>query len=108
MLIGSGVVLALSAGHNVVGSGEWVLTTSNAGQNFYIGNNALNLKGQYTRLPFVDPNPKYEERGFAREAHRRTGVELTPTEVSRYWFGQGLDWIRANPGDWLVLTGKKV
>lgn len=108
LLAGSILLIGATAVRNRVVGGEWILTTSNAGQNFYIGNNALNHNGQYTRLPFVDPNPKYEERDFAREARHRLGRELTPSEVSRYWFRQALDWIRANPGDWAGLTWKKL
>jgi 4-amino-4-deoxy-L-arabinose transferase-like glycosyltransferase len=111
-------VIALSAGcllvlgatglRNRIVGGEWILTTSNAGQNFYIGNNALNETGRYTRLPFVDPNPKYEERDFAREARRRTGREMTVAETSRFWFGEARSWIADNPGAWLRLVWLKL
>jgi tetratricopeptide (TPR) repeat protein len=93
---------------NRVVGGEWILTTSNAGQNFFIGNNPLSTDGEYQPLPFVGANPKYEERDFAREAQRRTGLSLSPAQLSRFWFGQAWTWIRAHPGDWLRLTWVKL
>jgi Tfp pilus assembly protein PilF len=100
--------VAPAAVHNRVAGGQWILTTSNAGQNFYIGNNPLNASGEYEPLPFVDPNPRHEERGFALEARRRTGRELTPGETSRYWLSEGLRWIRDDPGAWARLTWRKL
>jgi len=107
LALGAILVLALSTIHNRIAGDEWIITTSNAGQNFYLGNNALNDTGQYARLPFVDPNPLHEERDFASEAMRRTGTDLSPGQRSRYWFGEGLDWIGSDPGGWLRLTIKK-
>ena len=108
LLLGSGVVLGASAVRNRVAGGHWVLTTSNAGQNFFIGNNPFNTTGEYAPLPFVDSNPKHEERDFVREAERLAGRSLNPREVSRFWLGEALRWIRENPGDWLRLTGRKL
>jgi hypothetical protein len=67
------MVITLTAVRNRIAGGHWVLTTAKGGQNFYIGNNPENVTGEYTVLPFVDPNPKYEERDFAREAEHRPG-----------------------------------
>ena len=94
--------------HNRIAGGEWILTTSNAGQNFYIGNNPLNSSGEYQWLPFVDPNPKYEERDFAREAERRSGRKLGAAQTSRFWFSAALSWIRKEPAAWLRLSWRKL
>jgi 4-amino-4-deoxy-L-arabinose transferase-like glycosyltransferase len=107
LLLGCAVVLAPSAIRNRVVGSEWVLTTANAGQNFYIGNNALNETGEYQRLPFVDPNPKYEQRDFAQEATRRLGRPLGAREVSSYWFSEARGWITDQPGSWLHLLWLK-
>jgi tetratricopeptide (TPR) repeat protein len=106
--LGCLVVLGPTALRNRIAGGEWILTTSNAGQNFFIGNNPLNTSGEYQPLPFVGANPKFEERGFAREAQRRTGRSMSPGELSRFWFGQASAWIRAHPADWLKLTWVKL
>jgi tetratricopeptide (TPR) repeat protein len=107
-LIGASLVLAASGVHNRLAAGEWVLTTANAGQNVYLGNNALNVSGEYQWLPFVDANPKHEQRDFEREAERRTGRPMSPREVSGFWFGQAWSWIRSQPGDWLRLGWMKL
>ncbi len=59
------------------------------------------------KLAFVRPDPLYEQDDFYKEAERRLGRELVPAEVSRYWLGQGLDFIIKEPVTFLQLTGKK-
>jgi len=108
LLLGAVSVLGPTSLRNRVVGEEWILTTSNAGQNFYIGNNPDNLSGRYEKVPFVDANPKHEERGFAREAEARTGRKMTPSEVSRFWFAESWRWIRANPLDGLSLAWRKL
>ncbi|MFQ5767885.1 MAG: tetratricopeptide repeat protein, partial [Acidobacteriota bacterium] len=108
LLAGSALVLAPTALRNRLLGGEWVLTTSQGGQNFYLGNNPTNRNGRYEPLPFVGANPKYEEKGFASEARRRTGRALTPVQVSHYWLGQALRWIKRHPAAWLHLTWLKL
>jgi tetratricopeptide (TPR) repeat protein len=104
---GAGLILGACAVRNRAVSGEWVLTTAQAGQNFFIGNNPANTQGECDPLPFLRMNPKYEEHDFAAEARRRTGRELSAVERSRFWFSAGLRWIREHPGDWLRLTWRK-
>jgi len=49
------------------------------------------------------------ERLDAREvAERALGRRLTPFEVSHYWLGRGLQFIRSEPGSWLRLIGLKL
>ncbi len=98
-LFGAGVALALLpvAWRNHHLSGEWVLTTAQAGQNFYTGNNALNPYGAYGALPFVRGNPHFEEADFRAEAERRVGRALGPEEVSRFWFGEAFRHMREQP-----------
>ncbi len=105
---GTVLVLALPLAHNFAVSGELILSTANGGSNFYIGNNPSNHTGEYQQLPFVNANPKYEQRDFAAEAERRAGRALTDREASAFWFGESWKWIRAQPLDWLRLCGRKV
>ncbi|MFN8644794.1 MAG: tetratricopeptide repeat protein, partial [Candidatus Binatia bacterium] len=91
-------VVALATAHNLAASGEWVLTTANAGQNFYIGQHAGNRLGTYTPPPFVRPDPRFEEGDFRAEAARRAGHELNAAATSRFWFGEGVAAIAADPG----------
>ena len=95
----AGFLLVLSPvlwrNHHV--SGQWILTTSQAGANFYLGNNPANSTGAFSPLPFVRPSPTYEEGDFRTEAEAITGRHLTPNEASAFWFHQALDHIRQNP-----------
>jgi len=109
LLLLSGVMSALGpviARNYVVGK-ELVLTTAQAGQNFYIGHNA-DANGTYIRLPFIRPDPLHEQEDFKNEAEKRTGSSLTPPEVSHFWLQQGLDFILENPLADFKLTGKKL
>jgi 4-amino-4-deoxy-L-arabinose transferase-like glycosyltransferase len=108
LLAGVAVILGATTVRNRIVGGEWILTTSNAGQNFYIGNNPLNRTGDYEKLPFIDPNPKHEERGFAVEAERRVGREMNAKEISRFWFSEAWAWILSEPGGWMRLTWVKL
>jgi 4-amino-4-deoxy-L-arabinose transferase-like glycosyltransferase len=102
------LVLALPAMHNFAVSGELILSTSNAGANFYIGNNPTNPSGEYQELPFVNPNPKWEQRDFAREAERRAGRPLGDREISALWFREAGRFIREQPAAWLAVMARKV
>jgi len=104
---GAALVLGVTAVRNRAVSGEWVLTTAQAGQNFYLGNHPWNLRGECDPPPFLRTNPKYEEADFTAEARRRSGREMTARERSRFWFHEGLSWIRQNPDRWLHLTWLK-
>ncbi len=79
-------------------SGEWILTTSQAGPNFYTGNNPTNLSGGFWPVPFVRPHPLYEEQDFRAEAEKRAGKPLTPSEVSSFWFDESIKHITSSPG----------
>jgi 4-amino-4-deoxy-L-arabinose transferase-like glycosyltransferase len=96
------------AARNLVVGGELVLLNSQAGQNFYIGNFRGNDTGGYRAPPFLHADPRYEEEDFAREAEKELGRKLSPAEVSRYWWGRGLDEIRADPGHFVRHASRKL
>jgi hypothetical protein len=85
---------------------EFLLTTWQAGPNFYNGNGP-EATGTFADIPFVAAHPFFEADDYRREAERRTGRRLTPGEVSRFWFGQGLARWRMAPGASLRLLGLK-
>ncbi len=43
-------------------------------------------------------NPSEIWRGYAAEAERRSGTELTPPQIDGYWKSQALDFMRHHPG----------
>lgn len=84
-----------------------VAISSNGGINFYMGNHA-GSDGKSASAP--------ELPGVATEAHlasiahaeEQVGRELTSAEVSRFWFGKGLAWIRDDPSAALSLGARKL
>jgi 4-amino-4-deoxy-L-arabinose transferase-like glycosyltransferase len=101
------VILPVTIRNYAVG-GDFVLITSQAGQNFFIGNRRRNYSGTYKAPWFVTANARKEESDFRREAERRTGRSMLPSELSRYWFRQALRAIRLDPGHFTRHTTKKV
>jgi tetratricopeptide (TPR) repeat protein len=95
------------ATRNKIVSGEFHLTTSQFGPNFYIGNNET-ASGTYQPLRFGHGDPKYERQDATELAEQATGRRLTPAEVSRYWTWRALEYIWTQPGDWLELMGRKI
>ncbi len=112
LLAGLAMVLAPVAARNAWAAGELStanLISSQAGITFYQANNPR-AAGVYVFLEGEgfsgDPRRQAaEERSLAEASARRP---LTRAEVSRYWLGRGLAWIRANPGDFLVLEARKL
>jgi tetratricopeptide (TPR) repeat protein len=107
---GALLVIAPMTLRNYHVSGDIVPLTTGGGEVFYIGNNE-NADGRYTPPPFVRASASQEHEDFRIEAARRLGVpraELSRKDASDYWLAQGLAWIRANPGDFAALAGRKL
>ena len=85
----------------------FTLVSPHGGENFYIGNNPeANGLG---RMPdFARGIPELQRMDFREEASRRSGRELTPVQSSRFWFGQGLAFIRSHPLRFLKLFPVKI
>lgn len=98
--------LAPWAIRNRVVLGTFVIATPNAGQNFAMGNHA-DATGTYLPMERGRANGLEEQRAWTRAAEQALGRELSPTEVSAYYRDAALKWIRANPGAWLRLMGRK-
>ncbi len=86
---------------------EWVLITSQAGQNFYIGNHLDNDSGSYKRPAFLASTPFHEEEGFQDEAERRSGRAMGPGELSRFWFREAAGEIARDPGHFARHLARK-
>ena len=107
LVLGLALVLLPVAVRNQAVGGEFLLTTAQFGPNLYIGNNP-DADGTYRPLVFGRGDPRFERRDATQIAERELGAPLTPGQVSRYWTGRSLEYIRTRPGDWLRLTGRKV
>jgi len=87
--------------------GEFLLTTSQMGSNFFIGNNP-HARGSYEALVPDHSDPAYERDDAVRLASEAVGRILSPGEVSDYWLRESLSYIRSQPFQWIALLGKKV
>ena len=86
--------------------GEFLISTSQLGPNFYIGNNPT-ASGSYEPLVPDRGDAIYERQDAVRVASAAAGRTLSPGEVSDYWLGRAFEYIRAHPLHWLALLGKK-
>lgn len=106
LALGLALTLGLVATRNYVVGGTFALTTSQLGPNFYIGNNE-EASGLYEPLVPGHHTPVYESADATRLAERALGRELTSGEVSSYWLGRGLDFVREEPLHFLGLLAFK-
>ena len=100
------LVLGPVALRNYFIGGEFHITTSQFGPNFYIGNNP-NADGYYRPLVFGRGNAKYEQADAIAIAEAAEGRELTAGEVSAYFQNQSFEFIKNDPVGWLKLLGAK-
>ena len=90
-------------------SEELTWVTDTGGMNFFIGNHhgALGTFDVPERVP--EATDVYAQaQAFWWQAEQEVGRELTRGEVSRYWFGQGLEEIGEDPTGWLALEWTKL
>src|SRR5262249_25009908 len=103
---GLAVLLLPVAARNAHVGGGFYITTSQAGPNFYIGNNPQS-DGTYQSLRFGRGAPEYERQDATELAEHALGRTLTPGEVSSYWFDKAMDFVTSQPGAWLKLMARK-
>jgi tetratricopeptide (TPR) repeat protein len=105
--VGLSVVLLPVAVRNRLVGGEWHLTTSQFGPNFYLGNNA-GADGTAGALREGRGSVEYERQDATDLAQQAEGRTLTPREVSNYWTRQALAFIRGHTGEWMKLEARKL
>lgn len=105
--IGTLVILVPVGVRNYAVGGEFLLTTSQFGPNFYIGNHA-GASGLYEGLVAGHGNAADERDDATRLAEQSRGHKLTPGQVSSYWTGRALDFIRSQPAVWAGLMARKL
>lgn len=104
---GCAAVLLPVVVRNLAVGGEFHLTTAQFGPNLYIGNHA-GAKGTYEALVPGHGSVSDERDDATRLAQQAAGRRLSPGEVSSYWTGRALEYIRAQPLAWLGLMGRKL
>ncbi|HET7394019.1 MAG TPA: tetratricopeptide repeat protein [Candidatus Binatia bacterium] len=91
---------------NLSVGGEFKLTTSQLGPNFFIGNNPA-ADGTYNSVRDIIGEPQLEGPDARRLAERALQRSVSPGEVSSYWLGKSFEYIKTQPWDWLRLLAKK-
>jgi tetratricopeptide (TPR) repeat protein len=91
---------------NLIVGGEFKLTTSQLGANFYIGNNPA-ADGTYGSIRNIIHEIQLEGPDAKRLAERALGRALSAGEVSSYWLGRALEYVKTQPTEWLQLLGLK-
>jgi 4-amino-4-deoxy-L-arabinose transferase-like glycosyltransferase len=107
LVAGLALVLLPVAVRNGLVGGSFLPTTSQGGVNFYIGNNPQ-ADGTYQPIVPGKQIPALERREPARLAEQAAGRRLTAGEVSRYWLGRSLAWVRREPGAFARLQMRKL
>jgi len=91
-------------------TGEFIPVTTGLGINFYHGSNP-EANGFYAvpsyRGKFIGSTPEEQIRSITEIASAETGRELSPSEVSRFWFRKGLEYNREHPRRFLELLAAK-
>ena len=84
-----------------------VLLTSNGGVNFYIGNHH-EANGMF-HLPQDSGLWDHKLYVSSKEvAEQSMGMPVTPSQVSKFWFGKATEFIVSHPFEFISLTAKKM
>jgi len=97
MLLGAALCILPVTVRNAVVGGDRVLIASQAGVNFYMGNNELS-DGRTAWIPGTRATWWGGYEDAIRIAEEDEGRELRPSEVSSYWMGRGTRFLREQPG----------
>jgi 4-amino-4-deoxy-L-arabinose transferase-like glycosyltransferase len=102
------LILPFTLRNQLVGD-DLVAINSTGGANLYMGNNP---RSDGTWVPPIFPgrrvdNPLAMREAFTQAAEAETGHALKPSEVSSFWAGRALDYVVAEPLDWIALEARK-
>jgi len=106
LICGFTIILVPVGLRNKIVGGDFVLTTSQFGSNLYIGNNE-DSDGRYRPLRPDRGDWKFERQDATELAEKAMGKTLSPSEVSRYWVGRTVSYIKSETVQWIGLMGKK-
>jgi tetratricopeptide (TPR) repeat protein len=108
-----GVLLLISPVtiRNYIVGKDFVPISSQAGINFYIGNNSKTdgitpvSPAKVERIGKYKDNIWVSSEAIAQETLARN---LKPSEISSFWFGKGFEFIRTSPSAFVILFLKKI
>ena len=107
VVVGVLAMLVPVTGHNLAVSGEFIPLVWQGGLNFYLGNNPA-ADGWSATSPELRKDwwgGYYDQIAIPRE---ELGRQPLYTEISDYWTGKALEYIKGHPGAWAKLMLRKV
>ncbi len=93
---------------NYLVSNEIAITTSQAGQNLYYGNNPDSKVPYFRPLPFAHPSPFVQGIQFTIEASRKSEITLSHQESSGFWIKEVLLSAIHKPLTFIEKVGLKI
>jgi 4-amino-4-deoxy-L-arabinose transferase-like glycosyltransferase len=100
------ILVTIVAVRNYTVEKDFILITSNGGENFFIGNNEK-ANGVYSPIEGVSADIVYQNEDAIAVAQQKTGRTLKRSGVSSYWFHQGLNFIAQHPMKYMKLEWMK-
>ena len=95
---------------NYVIAKDFVLISSQGGINFYMGNNP-DADGKTAQPPArVATHGEFLDDAYLASvalAEEAKGERLKPSQVSQFWYAEGVKFILKQPGEWLKLMSRK-
>ncbi len=108
LIFGCTVAISPATIRNYFVTKDFVLISSNAGINFFIGNNEYANGLVTAEIPGLGKfGTCYDWPGIVANLEKKLGRKLKDSEVSSYFIKEGLRFIGEHPGDFLRLTLKK-
>lgn len=108
LLGGMAAIIAPVTIRNYRVSGDFVLITSNAGINLYIGNNPSARGGVVTEIPGLGKfGTCFDYPALVDNLERSQGRSFSASQVSAYFAAEAWRWIREHPLDFLKVTAWK-
>jgi 4-amino-4-deoxy-L-arabinose transferase-like glycosyltransferase len=102
-LAAAAIVVSPATIHNYRTSGDFIPVSSNGGINLFIGNHP-GAPGVFQ----VPPEMRFDLRVASTEAaERAAGRRLTAGEVSSFWTGKAIEFMRRRPAESIGITAKK-
>lgn len=106
LVISLALIIAPVTIRNIVVGGDFVTIASSGGINFYIGNNQK-ADGLSAALP--EPlGGSWEIKDIKYLAENETGISMTPSGLSQFYYSKGWNWIAENKLDFIRLYFKKL
>ena len=108
LILGSVVAIGPVTLKNYKATGELILITSSGGLNFYFGNNPQANGIMKLPLGLGLRNDATMYASAHKIAEAKLGRKLTATDASKYWFSEGVGFLKENPARGASLYLKKL